>query len=148
MLRYAGIGHRCIDAMYEGRARSIAERLGSLGFVLRSGGATGADRAFADGAGEDAREIILPWAGYNNVSGAGVAVLAGAQYRAVSVEASKAHSGWARCRVGAKRLLSRNAAIVLGVDLDEPVDVVVCVAQPEVVTAARAGPPTNWADVI
>ena len=132
MLRYAGIGHRSIDPSYTERARAIARHLGERGFVLRSGGATGADAAFASGADESAREIVLPWAGYNGVDGRGVGVLGSAQFRAASEEASRSHPGWARCRAGAKRLLARNAAIVLGKNLDAPVDAVVCIASVDV----------------
>jgi len=42
----------------------IAQRMSEKGFVLRSGGAKGADEAFENGAGE--KEIYLPWRGFRD----------------------------------------------------------------------------------
>lgn len=64
-LYYAGIGSRetLPDIML--KMTAIAKRLAALGFVLRSGGAKGADQAFEDGAGEHA-DIYLPHNGFRN----------------------------------------------------------------------------------
>lgn len=62
---YAGIGSRRTPPEVLGRMRRVAERLDARGYTLRSGGADGADSAFADGATD--KEIFLPWRGFNGV---------------------------------------------------------------------------------
>lgn len=132
MLRYAGIGHRSISSDEAERARALAQRMATKGWLLRSGGALGADSAFASGSGR--RELFVPWKGYNGVSGSDVFCLAGVRYEAAARVAALAHRAWGNCGQGARKLLARNAAIVLGADLDAPVDAVLCIARPDVLT--------------
>ena len=65
---YAGIGSREAPALIQGFFTKLAERLAGQGYVLRSGGAAGADKAFEKGCDEASgeKEIFLPWAGYND----------------------------------------------------------------------------------
>lgn len=60
---YAGIGSRQtpFDVMY--KMTCIAGRLHELGFILRTGGATGADAAFIRATVP--MELYLPWDGFN-----------------------------------------------------------------------------------
>lgn len=117
---YAGIGSRETPADVLATMTEIARRLRARGFVLRSGGARGADQAFAAGAGEDA-EIFLPWPGFE-----------GQQSRfcppttAAYELAGQHHPAWAQLSDGARRLQARNSHQVLGWGLDDPVEFVVC----------------------
>lgn len=63
---YAGIGSRETPPAILETMRAAARRLRDLGFVLRSGGAAGADTAFAEGAGV-CSEIFLPWPGFRGI---------------------------------------------------------------------------------
>ena len=64
---YAGIGARATPEPVLAHMREIAERLGEGGWLLRTGGADGADTAFAATAPPDRREVIVPWRGYNGL---------------------------------------------------------------------------------
>lgn len=65
-IAWAGIGSRETPADVRADMAFIAGRLAMRGFVLRSGGAGGADLAFEKGlsAGHQ-KEIFLPWKGFN-----------------------------------------------------------------------------------
>lgn len=87
----------------------IATQLRSTGYVLRSGGAQGADLAFERGAGE-MKEIFRA-----------------SDATPASLElASKYHPAWHRCSDYAKRLHARNGFQILGRDLFSPSHFVVC----------------------
>lgn len=58
---YAGIGARDTPAEVLTEMTNIANVLDSLGWTLRSGGATGADTAFADGTSWMQYEEYIPW---------------------------------------------------------------------------------------
>jgi hypothetical protein len=64
ILFYAGIGSRQTPPDILAQMTRYAKRLQELGWVLRSGGAHGADTAFEHGAG-DMKEIFLPWPNFN-----------------------------------------------------------------------------------
>ena len=108
--RYAGIGsqetpYQILDKMLQ-RARALAD----ADYVLRTGWAGGADRAFMSGA--DRTEIFTaddvandsPWLAH----------------------ASLFHPAWEACNPYARRTLARNSAIILGADLCTPVEFVLC----------------------
>lgn len=121
---YAGIGSRETPAAILALMRGIARELAARGFVLRSGGADGADSAFEAGAGA-ACEIFLPWRGFNGRRGPTTRVLdpLDARVRAVAAEH---HPAWQRLSRGAMLLHSRNVAQVLGGALDSPAAFVIC----------------------
>ena len=66
---YAGIGARRTPPEVLADMTRIARWLHRTGWHLNSGGANGADQAFADGATPDARTLYLPWPGYNGLAG-------------------------------------------------------------------------------
>jgi hypothetical protein len=105
---YAGIGSRKTPPdMLEYMTR-IAKYLTSLGYTLVSGGAEGADQAFEKGAG---RSIIFkPQC---------------ATKEAISY-ASKFHPNWKACSAFARQAHGRNAMIILGAQLECPVNFVIC----------------------
>jgi hypothetical protein len=124
---YAGIGSReTPDAVIQ-LMRRVGAALRVQGWTLRSGNALGADSAFQYGA-YDVAQIFLPWASYNNDPSiiADDAEVYDTQLPRAFKLAEAAHPAWDRCRQGARKLHARNAHIVLGPSLDEPVDFVLC----------------------
>lgn len=69
---YAGVGSRKAPQEVLGLMERIARRLAVLGWMLRTGGAEGADQAFERGAraGGGTAEVFLPWPGYNGYQAA------------------------------------------------------------------------------
>ena len=64
-LIYAGIGTRATPPNVLADMAVMAGWLARMGWQLSSGGADGADGAFAAGAPAGQRKIWLPWRGYN-----------------------------------------------------------------------------------
>ena len=123
MKYYTGIGSRestksVLDIMFK-----IASFLAKKNFILRSGGADGADSAFEDGCdnSKGKKEIYLPWKNFNdnsskyyNVSDAALAL------------AKKYHPTWESLSRGVRLLHGRNCYQVLGLDLYTPSLFVIC----------------------
>lgn len=111
-LTYAGIGSRetpgdILDVMYR-----LGDFFSRKKFILRSGHAKGADRAFEHGEKYGRKEIF---------------VAAQSPYHPRWYEhAAKFHPAWERCSPWAQDLHARNSGIMLGENLDSPVDFVVC----------------------
>lgn len=118
---YAGIGSRETPDTVGLLMTSIAESLAERGYVLRSGGAPGADTFFEQGAPKELREIYLPWPGFNGNS----SPLHKVTSQAMSV-AKRFHPNWERLSDAGKKLMARNAYQILGKDLRTPVEFVVC----------------------
>ena len=87
----------------------MATRYRQENMILRSGGAKGADQAFEKGAGWK-KEIFLA----SDVTDEAIEFT------------SKYHPNWKACKPYARALHGRNAMIILGKNLDTPVDFVVC----------------------
>ena len=68
-LIYAGIGSRATPESVLADMTKMATWLARTGWHLASGGAEGADTAFAGGAPAGQRTLYLPWAGYNGHGG-------------------------------------------------------------------------------
>lgn len=107
---YAGIGSRKTPSDVLDQMWQLAHELKTEGWLLRSGGAEGADENFELGA-QNCKEV----------------------FRADGIIPDKAfeiaeelHPAWHVCSPYAKRLLARNMQQVLGQNLDSPVDFVVC----------------------
>lgn len=119
---YAGIGSRETPAAVRAQFELLANDLGDAGWILRSGGADGADAAFEQGLSPShQREIYLPWPQFN-----------GNQSRlykpteAAYDLARQFHPAWERCSPAARKLHARNMHQILGPDLDDPVAFVAC----------------------
>ena len=125
-LTYAGIGSRETPAAVLANMETMAGWLARNGWHLSSGGADGADSAFAAGAPVEQRTIWLPWRGYNGHRGPDCRVLTPSLLPACMEIAAGLHPAWHRCSSGARKLHARNVAILLGERLDRPVDAVVC----------------------
>lgn len=122
---YAGIGSRQVPPEIEMLCRQIAVMLRAQGWHLRSGHAIGCDQAFERGAREDAT-VFLPWKDYEDQAplyATGVQLVPSI----ASLETvAKYHPAVERLSMAAIRLHGRNAHIILGDKLDDPVDQVVC----------------------
>lgn len=131
---YAGIGSRETPPAICQLMIKIAHDLEDQGYILRSGGAEGADKAFESGVKYQARkEIYLPWRGFNGNQS--ILYLADDIFKKVegnsllkkTVEIAKYyHPAWDKLSNGAKRMMIRNIFQVLGGKLDSPVDFIVC----------------------
>ena len=110
---YAGIGSRQTPKEILELMALIGARLEKMGWTLRSGGANGADSAFATHPLPENMEVYLPWSGFNNIQ----SNLVGASPRAMEI-AEGLHPAWNMCSQGAKKLHGRNVHQVLGKDID------------------------------
>ncbi|MDE0230382.1 MAG: hypothetical protein OXJ62_16150 [Spirochaetaceae bacterium] len=122
---YAGIGARATPEPVLADMTTIAAWLARTGWRLASGGASGADTAFATGAPGAQRTLYLPWAGYNGHAGSDCRVPSQAELADWMAVAERLHPAWRRCSPAVRKLHARNAAILLGPGLDRPVDAVV-----------------------
>ncbi len=100
---------------------TIARRLDKLGYRLRSGGADGADTAFEKGAIN--KEIFLPWDGFNGRKADGSSYIV-PEYNDELTE--KFHPNPRKLGQAAKLFMSRNANQVLGRELNDPADFILC----------------------
>ena len=125
-LIYAGIGTRATPPNVLADMAVMAGWLARTGWQLSSGGADGADGAFAAGAPAGQRRIWLPWRGYNGHRGPDCRVLSAAAMTACMEIAAALHPSWDRCSPAVRKLHARNAVVLLGETLDRPVDA--CVA--------------------
>jgi hypothetical protein len=124
---YAGIGSRETPETDLELLRRIARQLAADGWVLRSGGAPGADTACESGAADagDDSEIYLPWAGFNG-HGEGIVASALPSLRRALDVAEPFHPAWDRLKQPVRLLMARNVMQVLGADLSSPSRFVVC----------------------
>ncbi len=123
---YSGIGSRKTPDNILEMMKEIAKNLAKEGYILRSGGAEGADSAFEKGCDEvgGKKEIYLPWKNFNGNSSS----LYNISKEAFEL-AKKFHPAWSYLKYGAKCLHSRNGYQILGLDLITPVALVVCYAK-------------------
>jgi hypothetical protein len=106
----------------------IALRMEERGAHLRTGGAGGADKAFAKGTTSPfGRTIYIPWRGFNYIIEADDVVICDRldNWREALAIAQNHHPAWSRCSKGARALLARNTYQVLGDDLRSPSDYVI-----------------------
>ncbi len=122
---YTGIGSRETPPEWRQWMCNIAFYLAPRGWTLRSGGADGADAAFEEGcdAINGAKEIYLPWKGFNRNPSPRYAHIFGEEAERI---ASIYHPAWHRLSMGARKLHARNVFQVRGETLDEPSKFVLC----------------------
>lgn len=118
---YTGIGSRQTPENICNEMTDIAIELSNLGYTLRSGGAKGADSAFAKGSKKS--EIFVPWIGFNDIEDGIYHDSVGARLILKSVIGDSHYNNLSK---GALALHSRNIFQVLGVGLDQPTDFVIC----------------------
>lgn len=117
---YTGVGSRETPLSVQVSMTRLAMQLRDLGYVLRSGGANGADSAFERGAGTD-KLIYLPWVKFNGHDSPYHEVTA----QAMAIAATH-HPAWSRLNEYARRLHGRNTYQVLGLGLNVKSDFLVC----------------------
>lgn len=102
---YTGIGSRSTPIAELEIITRIAYFLETNGFILRSGGAEGADQAFEKGVSRpDMKRILRP------------------KHSTAEAEeiASQIHPMWSACNEYARKLHGRNVQLILGEDLKSP----------------------------
>ena len=122
---FAGIGSRETPPEVCREITKLAKMMAEKGWILRSGGAEGADQAFEAGyEGYDAlKEISLPWKGFcgNKSPHFGISE------EAILI-AAKHHPAWNKVSVKESwvKLLARDSYQVLGADLKTPCTKLIC----------------------
>jgi len=106
---YTGIGSRKTPQNILYQMTELAEHLAECSWILRSGGAKGADTAFEEGAKR--KDIFLP---------------TGEIPDGAFVIAAKYHPTWAGLKPFVKRIHARNVQQILGKNLDIQTKFVVC----------------------
>jgi hypothetical protein len=126
MMFYTGVGSRSTPTDVIALMKRIANYYRSKGYVLRSGGAKGADTAFELGAKEN-KEIYIPWRSFSTYKSHIVPTTR--QFERAYVIASAIHPVWGTLSDGVKKLHARNIFQVLGLTLDTPSNFLVYWAQ-------------------
>ena len=96
-LIYAGIGSRATPESVLADMTKMATWLARTGWHLASGGAHGADTAFAGGAPAGQRTLYLPWPGYNGHGGPDCRTLSRSVLSDCMELAARLHPAWHRC---------------------------------------------------
>jgi hypothetical protein len=134
---YAGIGSRETPNDVLKSMREIARKLYRNGYILRSGGASGADMAFAVGAAEASLgdsgipyKIYLPSAKFNghkhNPSRGFLDSSTSPTWQKALEIVDIYHPAPERLTEYARKLMARNAYQILSTTLNNPVDFVIC----------------------
>lgn len=123
MLFYTGIGSREAPIEVLNLFINIGDYLARQGWVLRSGGADGADLAFEIGCDKSKghKEIYVPWYRFNNSD----SILFKIPQENFDL-AKEYHPNWDRLSESAKKLHARNCSQILGKDLKTPTNLVIC----------------------
>jgi hypothetical protein len=127
MKTYAGIGSRETPQAAIAVIQEFAANMTKGDWTVRTGGASGADEAFAHSVGKidtDLVEIYLPWAGFNGWH-PDEAAMCKPTPEAFKL-AAKIHPAWKRLSANARTLHARNCHIILGPYLTDPVEFVIC----------------------
>lgn len=120
---YAGIGSRETPAEILTLFQKIGKFLANKNFILRSGHAPGADKAFEIGCDQvnGKKEIFLPWRNFEGSN----SKLFGDNPKAYEI-AEKYHPYWHNLKEGARKLQARNSHQVLGWDLETLSKFIIC----------------------
>ena len=148
MKYYTGIGSRNTPYNICSLMAKIAKKYAKAGWVLRSGGAEGADTAFENGAviAHGKAEIYIPWDSfgqhYHDSKRIFLVKDKEILQRAMML-ASDVHPNWDACSPAARKLHARNSFQVLGGDLEVPSSVLICWA-PIQGDSIKGGTRTAW----
>ena len=145
---YTGVGARSTPPEMLDIIRNVASVLGKRGWVLRSGGAEGADKAFEAGcdAAHGSKKIYIPWSGFNNYIPDGVSIMTldqGSRDGAITI-IKDVHPAFNRLSRGALALHARNTYQVLGLYLDSPSQFLICYAPTDRDGVPTGGTRTSW----
>ncbi len=117
-IHYAGVGSRETPKHILSVMTNIAREFQDYGLVLRSGGADGADTAFAAGCLN--KQIFVPWKGFNKHP-----MLFQIPMDAFKI-AEDCHPSWQYLKPPVKNLMARNVMQVLGPALNNYSEFVIC----------------------
>jgi hypothetical protein len=117
---YTGAGNRWAHKEVLELMTKTARFLYFKGYILRTGGAPGPDKAFELGAGEK-KEVYLPFEGFNK-SDSKLFTIPDEAFKI----AEKHHPSWENCKDHVKKIHARSVIQVLGLDLNTPSDFVIC----------------------
>ena len=129
---YTGIGSRETPKHVLATMRRLACVLAARGWILRSGGAPGADNAFEQGTPPESRRIYIPWNNFEERVHGKLGAVDPAKmvpkelYDRARAMAAKHHIGWANLKEPVRKLMTRNVFQVLGDDLMTPSKFVWC----------------------
>ena len=123
---YAGVGARRTPPTVLAGMQDMARELADAGWYLRTGGAAGADNAFARGAPPGQRSVWVPWRGYNGWQSFACTVLREDELGIMRRAAARHHPAWERCPPKVRDLHARNVAVLLGSGMAYPADAVIC----------------------
>jgi hypothetical protein len=132
---YAGIGSRSAPKAICDKMTTIAVRLEAMGYTLRSGGAMGADAAFAKEV--TSKQVFLPWDDFNGQR------LSYAIPAEAYVIARQHHPGWDYLNDTVRKMMARNAMQILGPELNSPSEFVICWTPDGCANAAERTPGTG-----
>lgn len=120
---YTGIGSRNTPKEVLDLFEKVASFLANKGYILRSGGAKGADKSFEIGCDKinGEKEIYLPWYRFENSN----SLLIVSDKKAFEI-AEQFHPYWHNLSQGARKLQARNSHQVLGLDLNTPSKFILC----------------------
>lgn len=137
---FAGIGSRETPKDILVLMQEFAYQAAQKGWGLRSGAAIGADSAFEKGALDAVgdMQIFIPWKGCGGHASEFYNTLPLAEYLASTV-----HPAWNVLKPGAKKLISRNMHQILGPNLDDPVQFVICWTRDGCESKEQYGPRTG-----
>jgi len=121
----AGIGSRETPPEIKTEMVKIGQWCKEHKVWVRSGHAPGADQAFEKGA-QELCIAYLPWADFEKKFTSSAHFKVPDQWDRVLAHAKEFHPAWDKLSTGAKKLMARNSAQVLGLTLLSPVDMVVC----------------------
>lgn len=117
---YTGIGSRKAPE----KILNIMSEIGNVfkdNYILRSGGAPGADLAFEKHLNYQQCDIFLPWKGFNDHK----STLYNIIDPAFEIAALH-HPYWQHLKPSTRKLMARNVHQVLGMMLDRPSDFLIC----------------------
>jgi len=132
---YTGVGSRETPDHIIEVMRQLGKKLADQGWVLRTGGAKGADQAFELGWVHHVQEngdftkaeIFLPWDGYEKhtrdmMFGCNILPDLDNPELCMVAEliAEQIHPNWSACKQGARKMHTRNVYQILGQDLKTP----------------------------
>lgn len=122
-LYYAGIGSRSAPDTVLQDIRVVGYYLATHNYGLRSGGADGCDITFEHGCdiAKGSKQIFLPWKSFNKNNSPWFNIMEDAH-----IIASQTHPTYKKLSKAARALIARNMHQILGPDLNDPVQFVIC----------------------
>jgi hypothetical protein len=127
MKTYTGIRSRSTPSSILTLIHRVSEKLDKQGFLLRSGGADGADAAFEKFSTN--KEIYLPWDGFNGRKHDGVSYFDYLQcpgWSMAKASVDSFHPAPDAISNAGRKLMARNAMQISGRDCKSRTDVVIC----------------------